>query len=301
MQEECQPQEESDGLRAAEQVCGIHLPGLESAHTNETRGRAMQRIRRLVSADETELAAVLRRDPRNNLFLLGNLSSMGMEAPDLEYWGCHEGDYLTGVLMRYRANWALYDAGVADFGAMAAVLDDHPAGARAITGQYDLVSRFWERVRRYESYEDHRSYFAVLDAVADLPGVGRARRATEADVPGVTALYAEAGEMARDAVGVQRVLAHGRIFVAEQGGQIVSAALTNTETQDMAMIGGVYTPPGLRNQGYATACMDALCRDLLREGIQPCLFYDNPRAGSIYRRLGFRDVGTWRLLRLRQK
>lgn len=261
----------------------------------------MQPIRRMLPADGSALVAALRRDPRNNLFLLGNLLSMSMDAPDLEYWGCHEGDCLTGVLMRYRANWALYDAGGADFDAMAAVLDGYPAGARAITGEYGLVSRFWERVRRYEAYEDHRSYYAVLVAVADLSGVGRARRATEDDVPGLAALYAEAGEMARDEADVRRVLAHGRIFAAEQDGQIVAAALTNAETPDMAMIGGVYTPPNLRNRGHATACADALCRDLLREGIQPCLFYDNPRAGSIYRRLGFRDVGTWRLLRLRQK
>ncbi|MDH7487956.1 MAG: GNAT family N-acetyltransferase [Anaerolineae bacterium] len=260
----------------------------------------MSSIRPLTPADEPLLLAVLRGDPHNNLFLIGNLLTLGMGEPDLEYWGCYSGDRLAGVLMRYRANWCLHDAGGADFAAMAAVLDDHPAGARVITGEYGLVSRLWEHVRNYEAYEDHCSRLAVMEALVELPGVGPARRANEDDVPGLVALYNEAGEMARDAAAVQRVLAHGRIFVSEEDGCIVAAALTNAETPELAMVGGVYTLPSRHNRGHATACMSALCHELLREGIQPCLFYDNPQAGSIYRRLGFREIGTWRLLRLRR-
>lgn len=261
----------------------------------------MRPIRKLFATDTPELLAVLRGDPRNNLFLIGNLLTMGIREPDLEYWGCDAQGRLAGVLMRYRANWALYDAGDADFAAMAAVVDRHPAGARAITGEYGLVSRLWEHIRNYEASEDHRSHFAVMQAMSEAPHAQQARRATEPDLPGLAALYAEAGEMSRDEVSLRRVLTHGRIFVAEDGGRIVSAALTNAETPEMAMIGGVFTLPAWRNRGHATACMRALCRDLLRQRLQPCLFYDNPRAGSVYRRLGFQEVGTWRLLRLRRK
>lgn len=261
----------------------------------------MQTIRQLAANEGDALLSILRRDPHNNLFLIGNLLALGMDDPDLQYWGTFDGEHLTGVLMRYRRNWTLYDAGGADFALMAETLDAHPAGARALTGEYDLTGRLLRHVRAYHAREDHRSHFAVLDAVADLEGIGPARRATEADVPALLALYARAEEMTRDEASVRRVLEHGRIFVAEEDGILVSAALTNAETPDMAMIGGVFTPPDRRNQGYATACMDALCRDLLRDGIQPCLFYDNPQAGSIYRRLGFREIGTWRLARLRPR
>jgi hypothetical protein len=265
-----------------------------------TERRAMM-IRKLLPADEPELLAVLRRDRHNNLFLLGNLHSMGWADPDLEYTGMYDGKRLVGVLMRFRANWALYDEGGADFAAMARLIEAYPTSARAITGENGLVSRLWEHIVRYEAYADHPSYYCALQTLVPLPGVRPARRATDADAAGLAELYAEAGEMARDEAGVRRVLAQGRFFVAEEGGQIVAAALTSSEAPDMAMIGGVFTPPHLRNRGYATACVEALCRELLNEGIEPCLFYDNPRAGSIYRRLGFRDVGMWRLLRLREK
>ena len=258
-------------------------------------------IRKLLPADESELLAVLRRDRHNNLFLLGNLHSMGWDDPDLEYTGMYDGKRLVGVLMRFRANWALCDAGGSDFAAMARLIEAYPTSARAITGENGLVSHLWDHIRRYEIYADHPSYYCALETLIPLSGVRPARRATEADMAGLVALYAEAGEMARDKAGVRRVLAQGRFFVVEDGGQIVAAALTSSEAPDMAMIGGVFTPPHLRNRGYATACMVGLCRELLNEGIEPCLFYDNPRAGSIYRRLGFHDIGMWRLLRLREK
>lgn len=68
-----------------------------------------------------------------------------------------------------------------------------------------------------------------------------------------------------------------------------------------ALIGGVFMLPDRRRKGYPTACPMALCCELLRDGIEPCLFYDSPQAGSIYLRLGFEHIGTWRLLQLRAK
>ena len=43
--------------------------------------------------------------------------------------------------------------------------------------------------------------------------------------------------------------------------------------------------------------MEKLCADLLSEGKTVCLFYHNPKAGAIYKRLGFADIGMWMLIR----
>jgi predicted GNAT family acetyltransferase len=103
--------------------------------------------------------------------------------------------------------------------------------------------------------------------------------------------------MQRDAESLHRKLDEGRrIVVTEDGGRIVSAALTTVETSSAAMIGGVFTPEPLRNRGYASAAMTQLCVELIAAGKQPCLFYDNPAAGAIYRRLGFEDIGPWHLV-----
>lgn len=40
-----------------------------------------------------------------------------------------------------------------------------------------------------------------------------------------------------------------------------------------------------------------LCRDNFAAGRQfLCLFYDNPAAGRIYHRIGFRDVGVYTIM-----
>jgi predicted GNAT family acetyltransferase len=55
----------------------------------------------------------------------------------------------------------------------------------------------------------------------------------------------------------------------------------------------VYTPPGLRRRGYATAAVAALSRQLLESGARYCCLYAdlaNPISNSIYQRIGYRPV-----------
>ena len=54
--------------------------------------------------------------------------------------------------------------------------------------------------------------------------------------------------------------------------------------------------PGAK--GYAAACTALLCEDLQRDNKMPCLFYENPIAGKVYRRLGFEDASRWAVLYL---
>ena len=47
------------------------------------------------------------------------------------------------------------------------------------------------------------------------------------------------------------------------------------------------------NEIVAGACVQKICEELLSEGKGLCLFYDNPKAGSVYRKLGFKEIGQW--------
>ena len=70
-------------------------------------------------------------------------------------------------------------------------------------------------------------------------------------------------------------------------------AKSTAENKNTAMIIGVGTHPEYRNQGLATKCLIKLCEELLKEGIKPCLFYDNEEAGKLYRKLGFKRIDEW--------
>jgi len=91
----------------------------------------------------------------------------------------------------------------------------------------------------------------------------------------------------------------GSLVVWEHDARVVSLAGHAGETPNGARVGPVYTPPGLRGRGYASALTAALTAQLLQR-LQFCfLFTDraNPISNSIYQRIGYRpvtDITLWR-------
>lgn len=259
----------------------------------------MSEIRLLTARDERLLHAWLMHDPLYNLFMVGNLEVLGIDAEGLDFWGeFAPGGALIGVAMRYHGGWCFDLGDDCVWDRFAALIDDDP-DSQAVNGHPRQVNPIVARLQRYTVHETHASYYCQLPLDATLPDPAwPTRHATLDDVDALVELYATAGMMQRDAARIRRTLAGGRIFVTQVEAQIVSAALTNTEASAAAMIGGVFTPAPWRDRGYASAAMAHLCAELLAEAKQPCLFYDNPAAGIIYRRLGFRDIGPWNLTRL---
>jgi len=252
----------------------------------------------LSEPDVPLLRSTLLRDPYYNLFMIGDLDQMGIDHPDLYYWGQYVAGEMVGVAMRYRGYWMFYDAGGADLGAFALVVDEYPA-SRMLNGREPLVLGVCERLSAYEVTADRRCFFCALPMDAQLPApVHATREARPKDIPALVELYATADTMRRDAASIKACIKQNRIYVTVVGDRLVSVALSNVETDAMAMVGGVFTPEPLRKRGYASAAITALCASLLHDGIQPCLFYDDPAAGSIYRRLGFEDIGRWRMVTL---
>ncbi len=93
-------------------------------------------------------------------------------------------------------------------------------------------------------------------------------------------------------------IARMRVYIAEdRDGTIVSGAMTSAESPTAAMIGSVYTLPEARGRGFADAVVSALCAELLRASLRPYLFYliDNTAAEKVYKAIGFRDIGRWRV------
>jgi len=77
-------------------------------------------------------------------------------------------------------------------------------------------------------------------------------------------------------------------------GEPVCMAGASGPTATGIRVSVVYTPPGRRGRGYASACVAALSQLLLDSGRQRCfLFTDlaNPTANSIYQAIGYRPVG----------
>jgi RimJ/RimL family protein N-acetyltransferase len=73
----------------------------------------------------------------------------------------------------------------------------------------------------------------------------------------------------------------------------------NAQVPDMVQVGGVYTPPELRGQGFARR---ALALHLRANGARRAtLFSASEAAARAYRALGFRQIGDWSLVLLAKK
>jgi predicted GNAT family acetyltransferase len=83
-----------------------------------------------------------------------------------------------------------------------------------------------------------------------------------------------------------------RIYLWDDGGPVSLAGLAGP-TPHGIRVGPVYTPPELRNRGYASACVAAVSQAALDEGRAFCfLFTDlaNPTSNHIYQEVGYRPV-----------
>ncbi len=258
--------------------------------------------RKLTESDRPALERLLGQEPEYTLFFRGNLDAWGSNDPDLEYWGIFNADGLETVLMRYRYNWSAYGPESADYGLYSEIAGHHPAGVSFITGKPAIGRQLTASLKGLRVVQENPSYFcSVRKLNPPAAGTGTVRQATEEDIPALVKLYREDEMMQRDEEAMARRIREGLYYLVEKGDLIVSAACTTAETSDAAMIGGVFTALAFRNLGCASSCVYHLCQDLLAEGKIPCLFYFNPAAGSIYRKLGFTDIGPWLLLSLKRE
>jgi hypothetical protein len=82
-------------------------------------------------------------------------------------------------------------------------------------------------------------------------------------------------------------------YLWEVGGRPVSLVGVGSPTPNGVRIGPVYTPPGDRGRGYATALTAAASRVQLESGYRLCfLFTDlgNPTSNRIYQAIGYEPV-----------
>ena len=168
----------------------------------------------------------------------------------------------------------------------------------------------------------HTRLFELGDLVAPRPVPGRLRPATVADLAlageWFAAFMRDADEQAGRPPGVSahetpdpeemlRRIEAGRIWFwvdesAGSGGSDDRVHLTgvNPPSFGVARIGPVYTPPGARGRGYASAAVAGVSARIVAGGARACLFTDqaNPTSNHIYTELGYRPVVDMTNLRI---
>lgn len=167
----------------------------------------------------------------------------------------------------------------------------------------------WASIRRRPGELTRAERIFRCERVESPKGVtGSARRATAEDreflLEGLLAFQEEAIGRPVEKAEVAEMLERrfksegAGFFVWDDGGP-VSMAGYGGRTPNGIRISAVYTPPGLRRRGYASAVTAAATKTLLDEGRRQCfLFTDlaNPTSNHIYQEIGYLpvcDVGEY--------
>lgn len=79
-------------------------------------------------------------------------------------------------------------------------------------------------------------------------------------------------------------------------GKMVSSCSTVAEHDKSVIVIGVVTNPASRNKGYGSEVLTGLFESLLKEGKYPYLFYNNPAARRVYKKIGMEEVCEWRVV-----
>ncbi|HWI64585.1 MAG TPA: GNAT family N-acetyltransferase, partial [Symbiobacteriaceae bacterium] len=231
---------------------------------------------------EPEILAQLTAEPFFNLFLIANLAE-GL-SPDLEVWTDGHGS----VLMRRRVNWVIAAGPAFDPAATAAIIDGYsPEMARGMVGRPEAVDPVYAALHNHKGTLFQQLFAALKSVPEPTPYVGLPRPARPEDLDALTAIYADAGTMSRSRGMLEQSLP--TFWVVEDQGRVVCAGSVLSRSSQAGMVGAIFTPPELRGKGYASTIVHAVSTALLQEGRTPCLFYHNPDAGRIYRRLGYTE------------
>lgn len=262
-------------------------------------------LKKLDASFEKEMLSLMSKEKELNLFIIGDIENYGFDAPFLEYWGQFEDDKLTGILMRYHEGFTIYAEDKVEVDEVLQIVNAYDT--ENLCGGKRVMKQFSEKMT-YGLYRD--TYFAKLDHSNKLVenDISEQVRCTEiSELEELQVLLEQHIEEFDHTESIERKVddyqkgSRRGYHLRVETGQLVASAETAAENSKSAMVIAVATDPKYRHKGYATAVVSKLCGDLLDEGKSLCLFYDNPAAGEVYKRIGFEDIDIWSIWHMKIK
>jgi predicted GNAT family acetyltransferase len=251
---------------------------------------------------------LLADEARHNLILglAGTLRDEPGVYPEHGLWLVRDGSETVGAALRTPPHNLVLASPtkVEALEALADALDQDLPGIVGSLPEAEIFAELWAKRTGLASRHRFSQGIYALERVRPVSGVaGGMRRPAAGDRPLLVtwwrAFVIEAlHEDAPDDESIGRSLDHrlgsdesGLVLWQDDGP--VSFAGFGGRTPNGIRIGPVYTPPGQRGHGYASALVAALSESLLAAGRRFCFLYTdmaNPTANAIYRRIGYEFV-----------
>jgi uncharacterized protein len=256
----------------------------------------------MTEKDHDQILTYLSEEPSINLFIIGDLEVFGYNSDFQELWAeFDEQGEIKSVLLRFYQSFIPYAKGEFNVAGYAAIMTTYQQPIY-LSGKSEIVSRF-EPFNELQLGKKQETFFAECCSPAHLLETNLdIKKADLEDIDQILSLRRSIEEFqirddAREMLLTSMKSKTARSYYTEENGLMTACVSTTAENSISAMVVGVCTRKEYRKKGLATAIMQKLFKDVLEEGKVLCLFYDNPDAGRIYKRLGFKDIGKWTMYR----
>jgi predicted GNAT family acetyltransferase len=260
--------------------------------------RTMKKLR---EEDRERAVSFLTAEPSYNVFTIGDIENFGFRTDFQDVWADVDAQgNMHVLLLRYYTNHVVYAHDDQVSLENAVHLLSKKTGTWMLSGKKTMVTRLSEMLGIPDASIEKQK-LAELTRESFKPGHGMQMNvewANDDNFHEVLRLQKEIDEFSRfgdssEALVCNQKSKTGRTAMVRDNGVVVSSASSAAENSVSAMIIGVGTMKKYRNRGFASACICTLCRKLLDENKTVCLFYNNPLAASIYKKVGFKDIGEW--------
>jgi len=258
-------------------------------------------LRLATEEDKLPLLSILREDPARAMFIIGDIEQNGLHTDYQTTWIEEaDGEYLA-VYLKYHSNFVFYLISKRfDPKRLSLLMSATQCeNINAVKSHFDQVSEILGTSIKWRS-----TFFCACSALGQRPEQLHVCRAVAEDAPKIARSLMRIAEFSMETLTQQEreerirsrfTQGKTRGYLLEIDGEVVAYANTAVETGSSAMVASVICLPEHRGQGFAKQVVWALSDDLLKSGLLPCLFYDNPSAGRIYHALGYTTFDIWML------
>jgi predicted GNAT family acetyltransferase len=257
-------------------------------------------IRKLREEDNSKLMELIMKEPEYNVYTIGNVERFGYDKSFYELLGeFNEEGYLTAILARYFNSFNFYAKDSFDLCGFADVIKKYDK-MRLLVGKTSIVSKFEETALRLNKAEPQ--HFLILKKINSSFKIDEKIIVKKAQIENVEAIVNLRERIEEFQSGINDFkekltnefeAGSSQGYYIEANDKIVSFARTTSESSRSAMLVDVMTDKEYRKKGMISACLKALCENLIKQRKTICLFYNNVEAGNIYRKIGFEEIGLW--------
>lgn len=287
----------------------------------------MTDIRTLAPGDEAALESFLQPHIDSSMFLLGNMRSAGLRDRGERYQGTYaasfDDDRIVGVVAHYWNLNLIFQTPLHLLPDLVpAVVKSSQRAIKGLIGPAEQVAAAWQilnvsdtQVQMDETEKLYSLPLADLVIPAALQdGTLHGRRVEPRDLDILTAwrvgFSIEAlGEQEGPALekrcrtAMDQTIQDGYGWLVELAGRPVACSMFNAATAEAVQVGGVWTPPEWRRQGYARAAVATSLLDARANGATRAILFTgqgNIAAQKAYTALNFRHIGQYRIVLLKE-